>query len=390
MVPWPFTVEPTDDGDLHVATRTYDRDARHGAVPLARALGVTGEAVAMLALDPALAGFDPARALFLDTETTGLAGGAGTLAFLVGAGWFEDGAFRMEQVLLADLDTERPLLSRLAARIAAASALVTFNGKSFDLPLLRSRFVMARVPAAPERPHLDLLHVARRIYGARVARCTLTTLERDVLGFTRVDDIPGAEVPARYLRYLREREREREGEGEGGRDAVLPVVAHNAWDIAALVALVGELGARVARADAEGRFEPRDLVGLARTTLRAGHHARAADLASEAAARAAAVVDRIVARDAHVLAATGHRRARDPVAAAARLLDALVQAPDDPALHLALARCYERDLALPERALAHAVLAAAAEEPAAHARRIARLRRTLRRGTHRQLKLPGL
>ncbi len=290
--------------------------------------------------------------------------------------WFEAGALRVEQLLLDDLDAEPALLERVADRVRAAGSLVTFNGRSFDLPLLRARFVMARVAPPPEPPHLDLLHVARRIYGARVERCTLTALERDVLGFARVGDVDGAEIPALYLRFLRE--------GASARPLLAPVVTHNAWDLAALAALTGELGARAARAEAEGRFEASDLVGIARTAHRAGDADRAVALAAEAAA----LGDPAAARDAHMLAARVHQRRRDAERACARLLDALSHG-DDPALHLELARHYERDLDDPDRALAHCLRAAGAEPPGAHARRAARLRRKARDARRRQLRLPG-
>lgn len=373
--PWPF------DGDPPRFARTLTADARHGDVSLRRALDVTGEVVATLALDPTLRAFDASRALFLDTETTGLAGGTGTVAFLVGMAWFEADALHIEQWLVDDLDREPAMLEHVAARIRDAGSLVTFNGRTFDLPLLRSRFVMARVAPPAEPPHLDLLHVARRIYGSRVERCALTTLERDVLGFARVGDIDGAEIPERYLRFLRE--------GEAARSLLTPVVTHNAWDLAALAALTAELGARAARADADGRFEARDLVGIARTTHRAGDADRAVALATEAAALGTARNEPAVARDAHVLAASIHKRRRDAEGMCARLLDALAHG-DDPALHLELARCYERDLGDPARALDHCLRADGAEPAGAHARRVARLRRKARAARHHQLRLPGV
>ncbi len=380
--PWPFAIETREELVTHVATRGFSLDATHGRVPLRRALDVVGAHAATLALDPTLAGFDASRALFFDTETTGLAGGTGTLAFLIGMAWFEEGALRVEQLLLADVEQEAALLARVAERIASAGSLVTFNGRTFDMPLLRSRFVMARVKPPAEPPHLDLLHIARRIYGARVERCSLTTLERDVLGFEREGDVDGAEIPALYQRFLKH--------GPKARTALLPVVEHNVWDLAALAALTGELGARLARTDAEGRFEAHDLVGLARTTQRAGDTDRAISLASEAAAMGAARGEPHVARDAHVLAARIHKRTRDAEAMRERLCDALEHAPDDPTIHLELARCYERPLGDFARALEHAMRATGAEEPDAHARRIARLRKRVKARRPEQLRLPGM
>jgi uncharacterized protein YprB with RNaseH-like and TPR domain len=368
-----------DDGGL-TATRVFSEAHAHGAVPLGGALRATGRAVALLALDPSLAGFDPRRALFVDTETTGLAGGTGTIPFLIGMGGFEGERFVVTQHLVPEPGRERPALERLAARIEAASALVSFNGKSFDLPLLRTRFAMELMVAPPERPHLDLLHVARRIYQARVEQCRLTTLERDVLGFAREDDVASADVPALYQRFLR----------DGRQGPMRAVARHNVWDIAALAALVGELCARVEGVGAEGRFEPEDLLGVARTTWRAGDHTRALALADALAAQPAQ--DPSLLRDAHLLAAAAHRGQRDALARASRMREALALTPGDAALHLELARCYERDLGDPVSALAHAEQSRGAEPPARLARRIGRLKKRAREAlaAHAQLRLPGM
>jgi uncharacterized protein YprB with RNaseH-like and TPR domain len=371
--PWPFAAVDSEHGTLHRSLARLDAAAKHGAVPVQRALAARGPALATLALDPALAGVDVGRALFLDTETTGLSGGTGTIAFLVGLAYFEDDALVVEQLFVHDPDAEAALLGRVAALVARSSALITFNGKSFDLPLLRSRLVLARVELPPLPPHLDLLHVARRIYGARVERCSLTGLERDVLRFERLDDVAGEDIPERYRRYLR----------EGDRAGVVPVVRHNLWDLVALAALTGELAARVARAPSEGRFEPDDHVGMARTSLRAGDHAAAIAHAGDALTHGQGDA----ARAAHLIAARAHHKTGDALGRCGRLLAALAHAPDDPAVHLELARCYERDLDDPHRALAHAHQAHGAEAPGALAKRVQRLTRRCAQGV--QLRLPG-
>jgi uncharacterized protein YprB with RNaseH-like and TPR domain len=373
----PFVRDESARGPVHSRTRVYDCTQRHGAVPLHVALEARAEAVATLALDPALRAFDPARALYVDTETTGLSGGTGTMAFLVGVGFFEARALRVEQLFLAEPCHEPALLARLAARIEAASALVTFNGKAFDMPLLRARYVMARMSPPREPPHVDLLHVARRIYGERVAGCKLTTLERDVLGFERVDDVLSGEIPARYAHFLR----------TGDASPILGVVEHNLWDVVAMAALLGELAARASGGDALGRFEPQDMAGLARTAFRAGAEALATALAEDAARAGAARGQRDLASRASRLAATIHRRRGDHHAVHRRLLDALVAAPDDPAVHLALAKLYEHKLKDPDRALFHARHALGAEASDEHMRRVARLSERLRKSP---LRLPGI
>ena len=210
------------------------------------------EALALLALDPSLAAADPASALYLDTETTGLSG-SGTIAFLIGLAGFDDGELVMEQLLLRTPSEEAALLARVSERIEAASLLVTFNGKAFDVPTLNGRFVMNRLPRPPERPHFDLLHVARRLHKHRVGSCSLKAVESEVLGFVRDADIDGADVAPRYGHFLR----------TGDESVLVSVVEHNAWDVVSMAALVGLYGEPLAALHEE------DLVGLARTFRRA-------------------------------------------------------------------------------------------------------------------------
>lgn len=370
---WPFEAIETPGGAVHQRRTTCPE--HHGSVRVARALAMSAAIASTLALDEGLARFDPSTALFLDTETTGLSGGTGTLPFLIGMGAFEGERFVVEQLFLADLDAEAATLERLSARMERASAIVTYNGKSFDLPLLRTRCVMAGVGALPERPHLDLVHVARRIYGARVEQCQLTTIEREVLNQHRFGDIPGAEIPLRFQRYLH----------DGERDGLLPVFEHNRQDLAALAALAGELAARVERLESEGRLEPEDLTGLARTSLRAGRHSAAAAMARDAVAQATTAG---VARTALVLAAEVFQKNKDPHGAVRTLLEALTHAPDDAEVHRSLSKLYERPLENAERALFHALRAGASDDDEKHARRVERLRKRAERAA-RQLRLPG-
>ncbi len=163
----PFVTRDTPLGPLHVRVQRLSAAHRTGHAPVASGRDASPELLALLALDPGLASCDPATALFLDTETTGLAGGTGTVAFLVGLAWWDGATLVLEQILVRALGEEAPMLERVGARIAAASMLVTFNGKSFDMPLLRTRFVMSAMPPPAEPPHLDLLHVARRVHKER-------------------------------------------------------------------------------------------------------------------------------------------------------------------------------------------------------------------------------
>src|SRR5260221_1787308 len=213
---------------------------------------------------------DPEKWLFLDTETTGLAGGTGTYAFLVGIAWWDSGGLQVEQLMMGDFSEEHLLLVELAARIAERPVLVTFNGKSFDWPLLESRYLMTRNIHVPElAAHLDLLHPARAVWKLRLGSVRLVELERQVLdaprlGWHRENDVPSSLIPQFYFDYLR-----------GGSPAPLAgVVRHNRMDLRGLAALFGKLNSLLS-AEQGGDTEALDLFGLSRYMQRRGHAARA-------------------------------------------------------------------------------------------------------------------
>ncbi len=168
---------------------------------------------------------DQRRHVYIDTETTGLSGGSGTLAFLVGLAVVADGAIELTQFLLTKFCAEAALLSAFAECLSADDRLVSYNGKSYDLPLLTGRFRMQGL-AQPfaDLPHLDLLHPVRRLFGNRWDDCRLLSVERQLLGFARVDDLPGSEAPAAWFSYVR----------SGHADQLVKVVAHNQQDIVSL------------------------------------------------------------------------------------------------------------------------------------------------------------
>jgi uncharacterized protein len=207
-----------------------------------------------------LPGQPPADAplVCLDTETTGLATAAGTVAFLVGLGWWEGDRFRQVQLLLPDHPAEPGLLARLAAHIPAESWLVTYNGRGFDWPLLVARYRMARRDPPPLAGHLDLLPFVRRVFRHRMTDARLRTVETELLGSVRHGDVDGWQIPGLYLDFLR-----------GGEAwPLIDVVRHNREDVRSLARLLGkidvEFGDPVARATA-----PRgDLAGLARAFSR--------------------------------------------------------------------------------------------------------------------------
>jgi len=157
--------------------------------------------------DPRLAGFNRESAVFLDVEATGLFQDANNVAFLVGLAWFQDGEIRVEQLFMDSPEDEPALLERLLWHLDGRQYLVSFNGKSYDKTVLESRFVLNRLMDSPTAhlrlwPHLDLLHLARRIYGGIFPDCKLGTMERRALNFDRGDDVPGALVPQYYFEWL--------------------------------------------------------------------------------------------------------------------------------------------------------------------------------------------
>ena len=174
---------------------------------------------------------DPRRILYLDTETTGL-GGSGTVAFLVGLGYLTEEGFEVHQFLMRDYPEEPPLLRHVAEGLGKFDVLCTFNGKSFDVPLLESRFLMNRMPRdSLDLPHIDLLHLSRRLWKMRLGRCGLGRLEEMILGKPRTEDLPGSEVPERYFSYLRTRDE----------SLLTEILDHNAQDIASLCVLLNHM-----------------------------------------------------------------------------------------------------------------------------------------------------
>ena len=182
--------------------------------------------------DKSLAGLSPRDVLFFDTETTGLAGGTGTSAFLIGVGYFTDQEYIVRQYFMRDFHEETAMLYDLAELASNRSGLISFNGKSYDLPLLTNRFILNRLTAPwNDYPHLDLLHASRRMWKRHVESCTLQSLEAAILGFIRRGDVPGHEIPSLYFNYLR----------TGEFAPLVTVFKHNVMDILSMVGLVTRL-----------------------------------------------------------------------------------------------------------------------------------------------------
>lgn len=248
-----------DEGAFYLLKRSFPLTHHVGRVPLMEGLRCGGREIALSALDEDLASFDPAKACFLDAETTGLAGGAGTVAFLIGIGYYSDNAFVLEQCFMRDYDDEPAMLLYLAEKLKGFETLVSYNGKSFDAPLLRSRFIQSRL-AFPldEVPHYDLVHAVRRLWKRRLKDCSLNNIEESVMGFVREGDVPGYLIPQLWFDYL---------EAEDGRP-MEAVFMHHAWDILSLAALAGHLANCIAEKEGSTLFHAEDQVSLIRLYFR--------------------------------------------------------------------------------------------------------------------------
>ena len=211
--------------------------------------------------------FDVRKCLFMDTETTGLSGGAGTVAFLVGAGYVDGDGFAVEQFLMREYADEPEMIDRLAGLMEQFDCVCTFNGRKFDMPLLEARFTMCRMRQRwREMDNLDLLHPARRAWKLRIGSCRLSRIEAEILGMPRRDDLPGSEVPGRYFEFLK----------TGDEGLLEDIIEHNRQDIVSLQTLLVRLCA--VNAEPEKLTDQRDLFSMGRTLERQGEWKPAREL----------------------------------------------------------------------------------------------------------------
>lgn len=251
----------TPAGRCWLARTEYPAGHTHGRLPLQSFLTLTPDVLAVIGDDPSLVTVPPSQALFLDTETTGLSGGTGTMAFLVGLGFFEEDRFVVLQVFLRDPGDEPAMIGFLDEFLPRFRWLVTFNGRGFDIPILQNRFILARRPFPLDGvPHLDLLAPARRLWRERLVSCALTALEREILGVARdQDDIPGGVIPRVYRDYLR----------TGDAREIPRILYHNRIDIMTMPVLAAHLG-RVFAHPGEAGLSGEELGALARWYRDAG------------------------------------------------------------------------------------------------------------------------
>ena len=246
------TLVETDQGRVVVVRHDYPLDHRHGHQPLEEAFALPDDVLRLLARAGEQPD-DPRGLLFVDVETTGLAGGTGTYAFLVGVGALETDRFVVTQYFMRDFDDEPALLAVLGPRLESAAGVVTFNGTGFDLPLLETRFVLARRQWPAMLPHLDLMTPARRVWVRCFPDCRLATVEREALGLVREQDVAGALIPTLYFQFLRTRQAR----------PLTRVFSHNRDDVLSLAALLGWLS-RALAADVPSWVTPVELIGIGR------------------------------------------------------------------------------------------------------------------------------
>jgi uncharacterized protein YprB with RNaseH-like and TPR domain len=218
----------TRRGEAFVVEQVYSTEYKHGVVPIQ--IDAPLATLAAWARDERISGFALSQFAFLDTETSGLSGGTGTYAFMVGVGRFVENEFHLSIFFMQDPAEEPALLEALADFLAPCAALVTFNGKAFDAPLLRTRYALNQIPCPFEGfSHVDLLPLARRLWRDRLPSRALKYLEEQILSAPRSsEEVPGYEIPWLYFDFLR----------TGDAAPLKGVFYHNAMDVVAMAALL--------------------------------------------------------------------------------------------------------------------------------------------------------
>ena len=300
-------------GECLVVDRRYESDRWHGGIRIGDC--ELADVAALAVLDPALApmtsdwaaahGGRAPRTIFIDLETTGLSGGAGMVAFLVGCGYFDLGAFQVRQFLLTSHSKERALLAACADFFADADLIVTYNGKTFDVPVMETRWLFHRMePSLEEVPHFDMLHPARRLWRHDENGCRLSTLERALFDVRRIGDVPGLEIPSRFFRFVR----------SGDPCPLEAVLEHNRIDLVSLAAVTAH-AAQLVREGTPRCRDAAEALALGKMYERAGYADRAVGCFAHAVADATAHID--VKAEALYLTARRLRRDRRFAEAAA-------------------------------------------------------------------------
>jgi len=222
----------TPDGETFQVKEFFPSHFRSGEITLGDILEIPTYPAHLLTKDERLKEFDLRKALFLDTETTGLSGGTGTFAFMIGLGFFEGDGFQVQQLFMRDYSEERASLSLVKSLLESFQFLITFNGRLYDIPLLETRFILSRLSSKiREMPNFDLLYPSRKVWKGVYENCRLITLETQLLGMEREDDIPSEWIPTLYFDYLQT--------GDGRK--IHRIFYHNRTDVLSMVGLVGRI-----------------------------------------------------------------------------------------------------------------------------------------------------
>jgi uncharacterized protein YprB with RNaseH-like and TPR domain len=261
-------VVATAAGEHFETEKLYERHRRHGSMDISNLIELPDDLLESLSAGT-VPRSHPKRWCFLDTETTGLAGGAGTYAFLIGVGSIDEEGFRVRQFFMRDFGDEPSLLAGLTEYLSRFDTLVTYNGKTYDLPLLETRYRMARArPPFARLAHLDLLHGARRLWKLRLESCRLVELENQILGLERQGDLPGEMIPYYYFQYLRTQQAFQ----------LVPIFHHNVMDIVSLACLTAVVPFAFRSPEDADLRHGADLIGLGRWHAQAERYEEAVRL----------------------------------------------------------------------------------------------------------------
>jgi len=256
----------TQHGNLFVSRNILKGNDSHGHVHISDFACLNMEATAFLSYPPMTIDLALEDGLFLDTETTGLAGGTGTFPFLIGLGWFDAGSFITCQLFARDFSEEKAMLRYLSDIASDKQFLVTFNGRAYDLNLLATRFILNRFQdTLTAKPHIDLLHPSRRVFAHRLENVRLSTIETNILGVWRNGDVPGFEIPQRYFDWLRVRD------GKLLED----VFTHNRMDIISMASLLKHLADLTETCQETGQGQHIDFLKMATLLYERGNPEKA-------------------------------------------------------------------------------------------------------------------
>lgn len=247
-----------DFGDVVIREKRYPLNFKHGDIEIVNFLNISNKHLEFIHKNTISPDVRAKDWLFFDSETTGLAGGSGTLVFLCGFGYFESNEFVVRQLLLDSPRNELAYLSEIKQMLTNFAGIISFNGKSFDLPLLQTRFILSKMDFQLDHfVHLDLLHAARRLWGPTLPDCSLGTIENKRLRFLRHNDVSGAKVPKLYFDYLKSADYQ----------LLLPVLKHNVIDILSMVSIVSLMSMAFEKTDAGDIPQGIDEIGVLKSFI---------------------------------------------------------------------------------------------------------------------------